>query len=265
MATALPSITGRSWSQFRGITDEVNSKGLSTDYRPFTVSKTGDYNFKINNSYTSFKIVDSRNKVVAEAKSAEDIAQVHGKLAPGNYTAIISQTKKGVNNREYTLDVTERQNPMILSSGGTLRGYARQATGGDTGVQKHGLNVIQGGDFTANFTFPQSRWAIMDKDGKVVASGDTKQTDTTANDDFLKKTAFKLEPGQYDVVVVLPRNVAGEIPWNLTLVPKTTDVSATKAEERPIDKILREREARLKQWAAEDAAKSSSSATKTYA
>lgn len=259
MGVSLPSISGRSWSQFTGLTSELGPKGMSTDYRQFNVSKTGEYNFKINNSYTTVEIRNQKNEVVATAKSKEDIAEAHAKLAPGTYTAVISQQFKGSNLREYSLDVTERQNPMVLASGGTLKGVAREAVGQDTGVQRHGLNVVQGGEFTANFTMPYTRWAVMDKQGKVVASGDTMQPDEV-NNDFMKKPSFKLDPGQYDVVVALPRKVAGEVPWTLSLVPKTASVPET-VEERPIDRILRERDDRLKQWASEDAAKGTTTST----
>lgn len=260
MGVSIPSISGRSWSEFRGLTNEIGPKGTSADYRQFTVSKSGEYNFKIANSYTTVDILDERSKVVASLKSGSDVAQAQAKLGPGTYTAIISQQYRGVNMREYSLEVTERSNPMILASGGTVKGVARQVVGNDTGVQRHGLNVVQGGDFTANFSLPYSRWAIMDKDGKVVTSGDTMKPGTESQD-FMKKTSFKLDPGQYELVAVLPKNVVGEVPWNMTLVPKTANVDVDPPEERAVDRILREREARLQKWASEDATKSTSKTT----
>lgn len=261
MGVSIPNISGLSWAQFRGLTNEIGPRGESADYRQFSVSKSGEYNFKINNSYTDVQIMDVNNKVVATMKSGSDIADAQAKLAPGTYTAIISQQRRGVSMREYDLQITERSNPMILASGGVLKGMAREATGQDAGVQKHGLNVVQGGEFVANMSMPYSRWAIMNKQGKVVASGDT-MNPGKQNTDIMKMPSFKLEPGQYDVVAILPRNVVGEIPWNLNFVPKTTSVDVDKAEERPIDKILRERDARLQQWAAEDASKGTTTKTK---
>lgn len=264
MGVSLPSITGRSWSEFKGLTSELGPGGMSVDRRQFVVTKPGEYNFKINNSRTTVQILNQRNEVVATAKSQDDIASAQAKLGPGVYTAVVSQQFRGVNMREYSLEVTERQNPLITAGGGVLRGVAREAVGKDSGVQRHGLNVVQGGEFTANFSMPYSRWAIMDKAGKVVAAGDTMNPGKESND-FLKKSTIKLEPGQYEVVTVLPRKVVGEVPWNMTLVPKTASVDAEQTEERPIDKILRERESRLQQWAAEDARKPTGSGTSVTA
>jgi hypothetical protein len=254
---AIPDASRMNWFNLTGKTSELN-KGLSTDFRTFNVSKTGEFNFKVSETHTSVKIVNSKNEVVADASSGNDIGQGHAKLAPGTYTAVIQQKYKGVNNREYNLEVTPRANPMLTAAGGALKSVAREAIGQDTGVQRHGLTVAQGGEFAVNMSMPYSRWSILDKNGKLMASGDTMKPGEN-NFDVLKKS-FKLEPGEYQVVAVLPRQVVGEIPWRMDFVPKVAGANgaSTKAEERPMDKILRERDIRLKQWAAQDAAKGTS-------
>ncbi|WP_051341345.1 hypothetical protein [Azospirillum halopraeferens] len=242
------------WKHFRitGTTSELGKGGLSTDYRQFTVSKSGEFNFRLNNSYTSLKIVNNRNEVIVDAKSAEDVATASARLQSGTYTAVISQQFRGVNGRPYELEVSQRSSAMVLASGATLTGTARDVVGNDPGVQKHSLNVVQGGEFNIDFSLPYSRWAIMGKEGKVIASGDTMKPGETT--DFMKKTAHKLEPGEYEVIIVPPKNTNGqEIPFRLTFVPKTASVDPDAPEERPMDRILREREERLRRWASEDA------------
>ena len=261
MGVTVPNASTMNWFQFRGITNELDSRLASTDYRQFTVSKAGEFNFKIADINTNIKIVDQNNKVVAEAKAKNESAEASAKLAPGTYTAVISQAVKGVNNREYTLDITERKNIMMVASGAQMKGTARAVLGNDSGVQKHTLTVAQGGEFVGNMSLPYTRWAVMSKEGKVVASGDTMDP-KKAGEDMLKKPSFKIEPGQYELVIVPPKNVAGEIPYQLNFIQKVAQ-SVESTEERPFDKIMREREARLKQWAAEDAAKSSSSSKST--
>ncbi|MGQ9364827.1 hypothetical protein [Azospirillum sp. ST 5-10] len=252
MGVTIPNASDWKLFKITGSTSELGPKGMSTDYRQFVVSKPGEFNFKLNNSFTSVKIVNDRNEVIVDAKSAEDIATASAKLQAGSYTAIISQQIRGVNGRAYDLEVSQRSSAMVLASGATLTGTARDAAGIDSGVQKHTLNVVQGGDFNIDFSLPNSRWAIMSKDGKVVASGDTMKAGT--NGDFMKNTTHKLEPGEYEVVIVPPTDVGGqEVPFRLTFVPKTASIDTAAAEERPIDKIFREREARLQQWAAEEA------------
>jgi len=250
MGVAIPNASTMNWFQFRGITNEWGPNGASTDYRKFVVTKPGEFNFKINNSHTNIKIIDQNNKVMAEAKSKDDIANVSAKLGPGTYTAVISQAVRGVNNREYTLDVTERQNVMMTAGGATLRGTARSVVGKDPGVQKHTLNVVQGGEFSATMTLPYTRWAIMGKEGKVVASGDTMNPGKTP-DDILKKPSFKMEPGQYEMVIVPPKQVVGEVPYQLNFIPKVAGAGSDEPEERAVDKILREREERLRKWASD--------------
>ncbi|MBY3751619.1 hypothetical protein [Azospirillum formosense] len=89
----------------------------------------------------------------------------------------------------------------------------------------------------------------MSKEGKVVASGDTMKPEQSGQD-MLKKSSFKIEPGQYELVIIPPKDVPGETPYQLNFVQKVAK-SPDEAVERPFDKIMREREARLKQWAAE--------------
>lgn len=260
---AIPNASSMNWFKLTGTTNELN-KGLSTDFRTFTVSKQGEFNFKINNPHTTVKILNNKNEVVADASSKVDIGQDHAKLGPGTYTAVIQQQFKGVNNREYNLEITKRANPMLTLAGGAITGTAREAVGQDTGVQRHGLTVAQGGDFAINMSMPLSRWSIMTKEGKLVASGDT--MDPSKKMDVLNKT-FKLVPGEYQVVAVLPRKVQGEVPWRMDFIPKTVSSDAVSsvnnagaAAERPIDKILRERESRLRQWAAEESSGTTTSA-----
>lgn len=250
---AIPNASTMNWFKLSGSTSELN-KGLSTDFRTFNVSKQGEFNFKIDSSHTTVKILNSKNEVVADASSQNDIGQAHAKLGPGTYTAVIQQKFKGVNNREYNLEVTPRENPMLTAAGGALKATAREAVGQDTGVQRHGLTVAQGGDFAVNMSLPYSRWSILTKEGKLVASGDTMKPGEQKLD--VLKNTFKLDPGEYQVIAVLPRKVQGEIPWRMDFIPKVAGAAAAdaQAEERPIDKILRERDARLRQWASDDAA-----------
>lgn len=265
MSVAIPNASDWKWFQLTGSTSELGANNLSTDYRKFNVTKAGEFNFKLGNSYTNLKIVNDRNEVVVDTKSAEDVATASAKLQAGSYTAVISQQMKGVSGREYQLEISQRSSAMVLSSGATLTGTARQVVGADPGVQKHSLNVVQGGDFSIDFSLPYSRWAIMGKDGSVVASGDTmKPGDETATD-FMKKGSHKLEPGEYEVIVVPPKNVEGEIPFRMDFIPKVAGLEEAKStEERPMDKILREREARLQQWAAEEASGTTAGSGQPY-
>lgn len=246
---ALPNISTVNYTKIKGTTNQLGSRGTQADYQQFTVSKNGEFNFKINETNTAVKIVDQNNKVVADFSSNTESASAAAKLGPGTYTAVISQKMKGVNNRAYSLEVTPRENPVITAGGGMIKGTARKLEGNDPGVQKHGLNVVQGGEFSVNLSMPNARWAIMDKDNKVVASGDTMSKASTT-EDILKKPSAKLKPGQYNVVIVQDSKVERETPFSLQLVPKVEGLAAPAEQERPIDKTLRERDARLKQWAA---------------
>lgn len=264
MGVALPNISNKSLQQFKGTTTKLGSNGMSTDYRDFTVSKPGEFNFKISTPNTNIKIVDKlTNKVVAEAKAGSDIGEATAKLGPGTYQAVISQAVRGVKNRDYKMEITERQNVMMLASGATLKGTARPIEGNDSGVQKHTVNVVQGGEFSANLSLPNTRWALMSKEGKVVASGDTMKAENIGQS-LAKQPKFKIDPGQYQLVLVQPKDLPAETTYNMTFVPRTADLNTAKVEERPFDKTMREREERLRQWAAQDAKKTTSTKTAPY-
>lgn len=257
---SLPNLSTVNYTQFKGTTNQLGPGGVKADYQQFTLSKSGEFNFKIANSYTTVDIVNRRNEVVATARSTYDAAQAHARLEPGTYTAVIKQQFRGVNDRDYDLQVTPRANPLVTAGGGALVGTARPLSGQDTGVQKHGLNVVQGGEFAVNFSLPNTRWSILNKEGKLVASGDTMSAER-GQLDILNKQGIKLEPGQYEVVTVLPSKLEQETQFRMDLIPRVAGISgSTTTEERPIDKILREREARLAQWAAEEASGTTSSA-----
>ncbi|WP_207455888.1 hypothetical protein [Azospirillum sp. SYSU D00513] len=266
MGVSVPNLSMRNFYQFSGQTNKVGAKGLPTDTQQFVVSKAGEFNFRINNPHTTVQIVDQRNQVVATAKSGMDVGDASAKLGPGTYRAVVSRQYASnlnavvekedgtkVSASEYKLDVSVRENVLMTAGGGMLRGTAREAVGNDSGVQKHTLNVAQGGEFTANLSIPFTRWVIMDKDGKVKASGDTMKPEEQIQD-ILKKPSFKLEPGQYELMVVPPKKVEGEVPYNLQFVAKTASLEAP-TQEREFDRIMREREERLARWASEDARK----------
>lgn len=264
---ALPNISTVNQVKLTGVTSKLGPRGNAADYQQFVVSKNGEFNFKINETNTAVKIVDQNNKVVADFSSTTESQSASAKLGPGTYTAIVEQKMAGLSNRSYSLEMTPRENPVITAGGGMVKGTARQMTGNDSGVQKHGLNVVQGGEFSFNFTLPNSRWAVTNKDGKVVASGDTMSAASTT-EDITKKPSAKLEPGQYNVVIVQDKNISMETPFSLQLVPKVANLQAPASQERDIDRILRERDARLKKWAAQGsttAAKSSNKMTLAYA
>jgi hypothetical protein len=253
MGVSIPQITGLSMSKFTGKTSELGPKGMSADYRQFSVGKGQEYNFTITNPQMKVTILNSKNEVVTTITSENQAASNYARLAAGEYTALISQRYKGVNNKDYELQITERTNTMLTAGGAIMKGTARGATGStDTGVQKHTLNIVQGGSFDINLTMPYSRYAIMDKNGKVVSSGDTMKPNETK--DYIKTPGTKLDPGVYEVVMVFPRNIDGEVPWNLSFTPKM-DIPAVATKERDVDRILRERDARLQKWAAADAKK----------
>lgn len=261
--TAIPRITGKTTTNLKGSTTQLGPGGMSTDYRSFTVGKAQDYNFTIKNPQTTVKILNSRNEVVATATAGTNAADAAARLAPGQYTAVIAQRYKGVNNRAYELEISERQNTMLTAGGALMRGTARPATSAtDSGVQKHTLKVVQGGTFSIDMTLPNSRWAVMDKQGKVLASGDTMSTKAATNN-LMEKKSYKLDPGDYEVVMVLPRDLPGETPWNLSFVAKNTAIEGLgTTKERDIDRILRERDERLRIWASQaTAAKASSTKT----
>lgn len=251
MSVSLPNLSTNNYLRLTGTTTQIGANGMSTDYNKFVVSKSGQYDFKLSNTFTNFQIVDQNNKVVAQATSTSDPSgSASARLGPGTYTAIVSQTRRGVSQREYEVDVSEKQNVMLLSSGGTLKGTAFDSSSSSPGIQKHTLNVVQGGEFVANLSMKNARWALMDKDGKVVGSGDT-MSDASNTSDFLKRPSFKIDPGQYSLVVVPPTDVGGKQDYSLGFIPKVAQAPADTTVD-PIQKTLQERSARLQQWAAED-------------
>ncbi len=250
MGVSVPNISLASWSQFKGSTTKIAPNGANADYKSFTVSKAGDFNFKINNSFTNVQIVNDKNQVVARLNSQQDAADASARLGPGTYTAMISQANRAAGVRDYSLDISEKQNVLMTAGGAMMSGTARPPQGSDPGVQKHTFNVVQGGSFTANFTLPNARWAMMDKDGKVVASSDTTKPET--QNDFLNKPIYKIEPGQYQMVIVPSSRLAADTPFQFSFVPRDPTLKAdATTQESPIAKTLREREARLQQWASE--------------
>ena len=100
---------------------------------------------------------------------------------------------------------------------------------------------------------------MMDKDGKVVAASDSGKTDAEQN--FLQKPTYKLEPGQYSMVVVPPSSLKSPTDFRLSFVPRNPDLSDSGLnQESAIQKTLRERQDRLRQWASE--AKPTTTSTK---
>ncbi|WP_042701953.1 hypothetical protein [Azospirillum sp. B506] len=258
-ATYVPNLSNSAFSQFKGKTTGVGADGANADTQTFTVSKAGEYNFKINNSFTNVEIRNDRNEVVTTLRAQESTADASARLGPGTYTATISQANRAAGVRDYSMDITERQNILVTGAGATLKGTAQPSGNGDTGIQKHTFNVVQGGTFTADITLPNTRWAMMDKDGKVVAASDTSKPDAEQN--FLQKPTYKLDPGQYTMVVVPPSDLKAPTDFRMGLVPRNPDLTdAGLNQESAIQKTLRERQDRLRQWASE--AKPTTTATK---
>ncbi|MBY6262920.1 hypothetical protein EI613_13525 [Azospirillum sp. 412522] len=246
----VPNLSSSAFSQFKGSTTKVNSDGANADTQTFTVSKAGEFNFKINNNFTNVEIRDTSNQVVTTIRSKESAADATARLGPGTYTATISQANRAAGVRDYSMDITERQNILVTGGGATLKGTAQPPANGDTGVQKHTFNVVQGGTFNANLTLPNTRWAMMDKDGKVVAASDSGKPDNQQT--FLQKPTYKLDPGQYTMVVVPPSDLKSPTDFQLSLVPRNPDLTESgTSQESAIAKTLRERQTRLRQWASE--------------
>jgi hypothetical protein len=98
---------------------------------------------------------------------------------------------------------------------------------------------------------------MMGKEGNVVASSDSSNPDAQA--DFFKKPTYKIDPGEYQLVIIPPSNLKSATPFQFNFVPRDTTVQASgTTEESAITKTLREREVRLKQWASEAKASSTS-------
>jgi len=258
-STYVPNLSSSSFSQFKGKTTGVGADGANADSQTFTVSKAGEYNFKINNSFTNVEIRNDRNEVVTTLRSNESTADASARLGPGTYTATFSQANRAAGVRDYSMDVTERQNVLVTAGGATLKGTAQPPGNGDTGIQKHTFNVVQGGTFTADISLPNTRWAMMDKDGKVVAASDSGKPDAQQN--FLQKPTYKLQPGQYTMVVVPPSDLKSPTDFRLGLVPRNPDLTdAGTNQESAIQKTLRERQSRLQQWASQGSTRTSTKA-----
>lgn len=258
-ATYVPNLSSSAFSQFKGKTTKIGSDGANADSQTFTVSKAGEFNFKINDTFTNVEIRNDRNEVVTTIRSKESAADASARLGPGTYTATFSQANRAAGVRDYSMDVTERQNVLVTAGGATLKGTAQPPGNGDTGVQKHTFNVVQGGTFTADISLANTRWAMMDKDGKVVAASDSGKPDSQQT--FLQKPTYKLQPGQYSMVVVPPSSLKSPTDFRLSLVPRNPDLSESGLnQESAIQKTLRERQTRLQQWASE--AKPTTTSTK---
>ncbi|MBP2301476.1 hypothetical protein [Azospirillum picis] len=249
MSVSVPNLSLSAFSQLKGTTDKVAPSGTNADYRNFTVSKAGEFNFKVNNNFTDVEIRNERNEVVTILHSKESSADASARLGPGNYTAVISQANRTAGVRDYSLDISEKQNILVTGAGATLKGTAQPPANGDTGVQKHTFNVLQGGTFTANLSLPNTRWAMMDKDGKVVAASDSSETD--AQNDFLKKPTYKVPPGQYTMVLVPPSTLKSPTDFRFSFVPRDPSLTAAGTQESAIAKTLRERQTRLREWASQ--------------
>ncbi len=251
MSVSVPNLSLSNFSRLKGQTTGITTNGAPADHRTFTVSKPAEFNFKINNSFTNVDIIDtSTNKVVANLRSKQDATDVSARLGPGTYSAVISQANRTAGVRDYSLDVTEKQNVMMTAGGALMKGTAQPPENGDTGVQKHNIKVIQGGSFTANLTLPNSRWAMMSKEGKVVASSDLSKPDAQ---DFFTKPTYKIDPGDYQLIIIPPAKLKAATPFQFNFVPRdpTVQAAATASQESEVSKTLRERQVRLKQWAAE--------------
>ena len=249
-STYVPNLSSSAFSQLKGKTTKIGADGANADTQTFTVGKAGEFNFKINDTFTNVEIRNDRNEVVTTIRSKESAADASARLGPGTYTATFSQANRAAGVRDYSLDVTERQNILVTGGGAMLKGTAQPPGNGDTGVQKHTFNVVQGGTFAANLTLPNTRWAMMDKDGKVVAASDSGKPDDQQT--FLQKPTYKLEPGQYTMVVVPPSSLQSPTDFQLSLVPRNADLSESGlTQESAIQKTLRERQDRLRQWASD--------------
>lgn len=259
MSVSIPNISNSNFSQFKGSTTKVAANGANTASQSFSVTKPTELNFKINNSFTNVQILDQKNQVVAQIKSQQDAADASARLGPGTYTAVITQANRAAGVREYSLDVSEKKNVLMTSGGAMLSATAQAPSKGDPGVQKHTFNVVQGGSFTSNFTLPGGRWALMSKDGKVVASSENGGSGTEEQVDFFKKPTYKIDPGEYTMIVVPPSKMSAATPYQLNFVPRDPSVQAGgTTEESSISKLLREREGRLRVWASEGKASSTS-------
>lgn len=259
-STSLTKITGQTKSL-------VNGKPAAT--RTFTVDNAKDFNFSLVSPQMTMTIYNEKNEVVTQAASGSDSTSVAAKLGPGTYHAVLTQKYADTAGKDYQLDISERTTAVVTSTGGVLKGTAyTAASSNDSCVQRNSLKVIQGGNYSIDLSMPNSTWTIQDKDGKVVAAGDTRESAQVT--DFLKKKSYSLATGDYTVVLVLPTTLTQSQPWNFNLVGRVDGIdqavsSSSDSGALPgsaaIQKTLAERTARLKQWAAESSSSSSSSGT----
>lgn len=259
--SSIPLISGQTTGDLKGTTNQLNGKGYQTSYRSFAVNRAQEYNFTIQNPQMQVQIFNSKNEVVTTINSDNAAADGHARLSPGEYYAVLTQKFKGVYDRDskgakvdkaYDLTISERSTETITAAGGTLKGQARPVEGTENGVQKHTLNVAQGGTFDIQTTIPGTRWSILKQDGTMVANGDNIEGDAATN--YLTSSGTTIDPGTYDVVMVFPTSMKTQQPWNLSFTPKA-DIPQIAPKTSEIRQILADRDARLKRWAAEDAAK----------
>lgn len=250
--SSLVDVSKTGWSRFETNTAKRLSTGFKGAEKEFKVGTTGSFDIKLNNANANISIVDkATNKVVASAKGGEAAASLTAKLAPGTYKAIISErTATAPGGKDVNLDITARNSINLTTAGATISGMARPLDQRDSGIQKSTVNVLQGGDFFASMSLPGSRWVMMDKDSKVVASGDTIK-DGSIGQSFDQMKSIKLTPGQYEVVTVLPKGLTSNKSYTLDFQPKLASFESDAPKESEVSRLVRERQARLSQWAAE--------------
>jgi len=260
-----PDLSTNSMTKLTGQTWNLGGNGMPSVTRSFTVDSAKDYNFQLVNPQMTMTVYNERGQVVVSAASSAEAANVSAKLGPGTYSAVLSQKYADAIGKDYQLDISERASAVVTATGGTLKGTAYPAaTANDSCVQRSSLKVVQEGSFSADLSMTNSSWTIQDKDGNVVASGNSQESGQTT--DFRKKNSFKLASGDYSVVLVLPTTLTENKPWtfNLTGRPEGLDSisDSSKSDALPgsasIAKTIAERTARLKQWAAESSSSSSS-------
>jgi len=258
-----PVLSNNSMTKLEGQTSALGDSGFPSATRSFSVDKAKDYNFQLINPQMTMTVYNERGQVVVQASSSSEAADVSAKLGPGNYHAVLSQKYQNSMDKDYQLNISERASAVVTSSGGALTGTAYPAaSANDSCVQRSSLKVVQEGNYSADLSMPNTSWTIQDKDGKVVASGNSQEANQVT--DYLKKSSFKLGMGDYSVVLVLPTTLTENKPWNFNLTgrPEGLDsVSTSSSDALPgsesIKKSTAERQARLKQWAAESSSSSS--------
>lgn len=263
---SVPDVSDSSMTQIKGQTTSIGGVGNPYAARNFTVDTAKDYNFELISPQMAMTVYNEKGQVVASAASGSDSANVSAKLGPGTYRAILTQKYQDTLGKDYQLNISERASAVVMSTGGSLRGTAYPAaSSSDSCVQRGSLKVVQDGSFSADLSIPNSSWTIQDKDGKVVAGGNTQEANQVT--DFLKKTGYKLSAGDYSLVLVLPTTLTENTPWNFSLTGRVDgidSISISNSDALPgsaaIAKTIADRTARLKRWAAESSSSSSTSA-----